>query len=57
MLTRSLMYCGERSFTILYTSQAISLSLLTWSSWVFVSLSNSLRDDVKSLLMNLNALS
>ena len=57
MLTRSLMYCGERSFTILYTSQAISLSLLTWSGWVFVSLSNSLRDDVKSLLMNLNALS
>ena len=57
MLTRSLMYCGERSFTILCTSQAISLSLLTWSGWVFVSLSNSLRDDVKSLLMNLNALS
>ena len=59
MLSMSLtrMYCGERTFTILYTSRAISLSLLTWSGRVFVSLSNSLRDDVKSLLMNLNALS
>ena len=45
MLVMSWIYSGESLFTILNTSHAISLSLLTWRGSVLVWLSNFLRDE------------
>ena len=45
------MYSGESLLTILNTSHAVNLSLLTWRGSIFVWLSSLLREDEKSLIM------
>ena len=57
MFTRSLMYCGERSFTIFVYFTCHKFEFSNMHGLSICKLSNSLREDVKSLLMNLNALS
>ena len=51
MLIMSWIYSGESLFTILNTSHAISLSLLTSRGSVLVWLSNFLRDEEYSLFI------